>query len=153
MRKIGDYSFIQKGLFKKVYDNFGTALQTADKKGTPYFVYKAINAWGDSYRANEFYTTDHHSVIENGFIKVEDVDNNRIIDLFNKEEKTTAVPSLKRNELLEDYSQKTGEILGVVPIKTLKDGKTYAFAQINSKMLEEMNYTPNEIGDILKSIC
>jgi len=153
MRKIGDYSFIQKGLFKKIYDNFGTALQTTDKKGTPYFVYKAINAWGDSYRANEFYTTDHHSVIENGFIKVEDVDNNRIIDLFNKEEKTTAVSSLKRNELLEDYSQKTGEILGVVPIKTLKDGKTYTFAQINSKMLEEMKYTPNQIGEILKSIC
>ncbi len=47
-----------------------------------YFVYKAINAWGDSFRANEFWATDHKSVLENGFMKVEDVDNNVIISKF-----------------------------------------------------------------------
>jgi predicted NAD-dependent protein-ADP-ribosyltransferase YbiA (DUF1768 family) len=36
---------------------------------------------------------------------------------------------------------------------TLKDGKTYTFSRINSKMLEAMKYSPVEIGEILKSIC
>jgi hypothetical protein len=82
MRRIGDFSYINKSLFKKVYDDYGKALETTDYKGKPYFVYKAINAWGDSFRANEFWPTDHKSVLENGFIKVEDVNNNVIITKF-----------------------------------------------------------------------
>jgi hypothetical protein len=82
MRKANDYSFINKGLFKKVYDDYGTPLEHTDYKGQKYFVYKAINAWGDSFRANEFWATDHKSVIENGFMKVEDVHNNLIISMF-----------------------------------------------------------------------
>ena len=35
----------------------------------------------------------------------------------------------------------------------LKDGNTYSPQEINSKMLEQMGYTPEEIGEILKSIC
>lgn len=82
MRRANDYSFINKGLFKKVYDDYGTPIEHTDYKGQEYFVYKAINAWGDSFRANEFWATDHKSVIENGFMKVEDVDNNVIISKF-----------------------------------------------------------------------
>jgi spore coat protein CotF len=82
MRRANDYSFINKSLFKKVYDDYGTPLEHTDYKGQKYFVYKAINAWGDSFRANEFWATDHKSVIENGFMKVEDVDNNAIISKF-----------------------------------------------------------------------
>jgi energy-coupling factor transporter ATP-binding protein EcfA2 len=36
---------------------------------------------------------------------------------------------------------------------TLKDGSTYNRADITANMLEEMKYTPEEIGEILKSIC
>lgn len=82
MRKAGDYSFINKGLFQKVKDKYGVPLLTADKKGNDYFVYKAINAWGDSYRANEFYDVDKKSVFDNGFMQVEDVDNDVIITKF-----------------------------------------------------------------------
>jgi hypothetical protein len=82
MRRANDYSFINKSLFKKVYDDYGTPLEHIDYKGQKYFVYKAINAWGDSFRANEFWATDHKSVIENGFMEVEDVDNNAIISKF-----------------------------------------------------------------------
>jgi predicted NAD-dependent protein-ADP-ribosyltransferase YbiA (DUF1768 family) len=82
MRRAADYSYINKALFKKVYDNYGTALEHTAYDGQKYFVYKAINAWGDSFRANEFWATDHKSVIENGFMKVEDVDNNVIISKF-----------------------------------------------------------------------
>lgn len=87
MRKDGDYSFINKGLFQKVKDDYGNPLVTKDFEGKPYFVYKAINAWGDSYRANEFYTVDTKSQIDNGFIKVEDVDNNLIINKFLSDKK------------------------------------------------------------------
>jgi len=82
MRKVSDYSFMQRGLFQKVKDDYGTPLTTEDKKGNEYFVYKAINAWGDSYRANEFYDVDKQSVIDNGMIKVNPTNNNLIIDIF-----------------------------------------------------------------------
>jgi Holliday junction resolvasome RuvABC DNA-binding subunit len=35
----------------------------------------------------------------------------------------------------------------------LKDGNSYRYSEINSEMLEEMGYSPEEIGEILKSIC
>lgn len=81
MRKAGDYSFINKGLFQKVKDKYGVPLISEQKSGD-YFVYKAINAWGDSYRANEFYDVDKTSVFDNGFMEVEDVDNDVIITKF-----------------------------------------------------------------------
>ena len=75
MRSKGNYSYINKGLFQKVYDEDGKPLiQTStDKEGNIYesFIYKAINAWGDSFRANEFYNIPTASKLENGFIKVE----------------------------------------------------------------------------------
>jgi hypothetical protein len=80
----GDTSYIVKYLFKKVYNSFGEPLiQTDDKNGVVYekYVYKAINAWGASFKANEFYgklepgdplsTTGPASVIDNGFVKLE----------------------------------------------------------------------------------
>ena len=86
MRAQGDYSFIKKGLFRKVtYKNGAPLIHSyinKDGEVVKYYVYKAINAWGDSYRANEFYLTDRQSVIDNGYIKVNDVDNVEIIDLF-----------------------------------------------------------------------
>ena len=91
MRRAADYSYINKALFKKVYDNYNTALEHTAYDGKKYFVYKAINAWGDSFRANEFWATDHKSVLENGFMEVEDVDNNVIISKFleNNKSKTS----------------------------------------------------------------
>ena len=87
MRKAGNYSFIKKGLFKKVYDNYGVPLisdyVTSSGELREYFVYKAINAWGDSFRAKEFYNTDRKSVIDNGFIKVNSTEDVAIIAAFN----------------------------------------------------------------------
>jgi len=99
MRKAGDYSFINKGLFQKVKDDYGTPLITEQKSGD-YFVYKAVNAWGDSYRANEFYATDHKSIFDNGFMQVEDVDNNVIIGAFlTKSNKKTVDKKASVNEV------------------------------------------------------
>ena len=65
MRKQNDFSYRQKALFKKVGAyNAGY--------GKINYIYKAINAWGDGKWANEFYAVPQKSVIDNGFIKVED---------------------------------------------------------------------------------
>lgn len=98
MRKEGDYSFINKGLFRKVYVD-------ADKKnplttGGKYnnYIYVMVNAWGDSFRANEFYNTERPSVIDNGFRKVVDGTATRSLMndegvLYNKQVKTSAEKS------------------------------------------------------------
>jgi predicted NAD-dependent protein-ADP-ribosyltransferase YbiA (DUF1768 family) len=47
------------------------------------YVYKAINAWGDSFRAQEFYTTGQQSVLDNGFDKVaNEVEDSVIVDIY-----------------------------------------------------------------------
>ncbi len=72
-RKNGDNSYINRYLLKKVYNSDGSPLlhisQTGDKIYTDY-VYKAINAWGYSYKANEFYSLPIPSVIDNDFKKI-----------------------------------------------------------------------------------
>jgi hypothetical protein len=77
-KKAGDYSHIHKVLLKKVY--------TIDEKGNPIplvdvsddgryvkHIFKAINAWGDSFRAQEFYDYERPSILDNGYDKVERV--------------------------------------------------------------------------------
>jgi hypothetical protein len=70
MKKQGDYSYIKRGLFRKVYANTNEPLVLLDEKGNEQFVYTMINAWGDSFRANEFYDSVRPSIIDNGFEKV-----------------------------------------------------------------------------------
>jgi hypothetical protein len=85
MRAKGDFSFIRKGLFKKVYRGEGKEdpLIYNDKRGNPQYIYKMVNAWGDSFRANEFYDHARKSVIDNGFLKVEnEVDDSTIVTYF-----------------------------------------------------------------------
>jgi len=70
-------SHIKKGLFKKVYATNESGkvvplVQVSYQNGIKYekFVYKMINAWGDSYRANEFYDYARPSQLDNDFEKV-----------------------------------------------------------------------------------
>jgi hypothetical protein len=78
-KRKGDRSYINKGLFQKVYytneDGLRVPLvQVSEYKGKVYqnFIYKHVNAWGDSFRANEFYNFIKPSVLNNDFIKVEE---------------------------------------------------------------------------------
>jgi hypothetical protein len=94
MAKRGDYSFLNKGLFKKVYaknkegvlapivyETTSKNKKTGNTTVYKNYVYKMINAWGDSIYAKEFYgkehplvpssTTSFPSVINNGYEKVE----------------------------------------------------------------------------------
>jgi hypothetical protein len=84
MVKASDFSFIKKGLFKKVTDTEDGVdpLITYNRSGYTFIVYKAINAWGDSFRANEFYDFATKSKIDNGFIKVDEVDDRVIVSAF-----------------------------------------------------------------------
>jgi predicted NAD-dependent protein-ADP-ribosyltransferase YbiA (DUF1768 family) len=68
----GDYSYINKGLFQKVFtDKTKTKpLIIRDFFGNTQYVYKMINAWGDSFKANEFYSEARPSAFDNGFLKV-----------------------------------------------------------------------------------
>ena len=162
-RKQGDYSFIKKALFKKVYITPTDALQIKGpgKANNAQYVYKMVNAWGDTYRANEFYDMPKESLIDNGFEKVtvETPDSDIIDTLFNMDD---SMEIISKEELLEDYSQQTGETMGqVTEIKVtsgsgmlkLKDGKSYNISEINSTLLDSLGYTPKEAGKLLKLIC
>jgi len=78
-KKAGDYSHIHKVLLQKVYtvDDKGNRMPltqvTKGKDGRTYVkhIFKAINAWGDSFRAQEFYDYERPSVLDNGYDKVE----------------------------------------------------------------------------------
>jgi hypothetical protein len=142
MRKAGDFSFINKGLFQKVKDDYGTPLITKQPSGD-YFVFKAVNAWGDSFRANEFYETDHKSIFDNGFMQVKDVDNNVIINKFLEKAVKKTAP--------KEGLVKPAQVESIYTIR-LKSG-VYNKSDVNSEMLEKMGYSPEAIGKILKSTC
>ena len=65
MIKEGDYSFRKRGLFKKVYLDESNKIPVVLTEGKyENYVYQMINAWGDSFRANEFYTVAKPSVVK-----------------------------------------------------------------------------------------
>lgn len=72
MRAKGDYSYIKKGLFKKVYLSNGEPLVYNNYKENYSYMYKMVNAWGYGRNANEFYDVATTSKIDNGFVKVEE---------------------------------------------------------------------------------
>ena len=80
------------------------------------YVYKAINAWGDSFRAQEFYTTNQQSVLDNGFDKVNEVEDDVIVDIYRGDAATTAVETVSekpegtsQNEINNILNQKEDE--------------------------------------------
>jgi len=115
MKKKGDFSYIKKGLFKKVYDEVGNAFEdvyiTPNGNEIVSYIYKAVNAWGDSFRANEFYDKGVKSVIDNGFIKVSEVDDASIRKYFQVEAKPTTPtsPEIKpaNKPAIKDKNQKS----------------------------------------------
>jgi hypothetical protein len=100
MVKASDFSFIKKGLFKKVIDDGVDPLITYNRSGYTFIVYKAINAWGDSFRANEFYDFATKSKIDNGFIKVNEVSDDTIKSAFMGGQKTPPVEASEIDDVL-----------------------------------------------------
>jgi hypothetical protein len=100
MVKASDFSFIKKGLFKKVIDDGIDPLITYNRSGYTFIVYKAINAWGDSFRANEFYDFANKSKIDNGFIEVDEVSDDTIKSVFIGGQKTPPVEASEIDDVL-----------------------------------------------------
>jgi hypothetical protein len=137
MRKKGDFSYIKRGLFRKVKTGGLPFVHTA-YDGKEYYIYQAVNAWGARERAQEFYDVEKASQIDNGFIKVNNVvADERIINIFSGGKTVAATKT---------QASKEGSML-------LKNGKIYPHSKINSRMLEVIGYNPEQIGKILKSIC
>lgn len=83
MRKRGDFSYMKRSLFRKVVDDDGDPA-IREYKGKKYVIYKAINGWGEGNKANEFYDTEHESIIDNGLEKVPNVSDSDIIFVFSQ---------------------------------------------------------------------
>ncbi len=89
-RKVGDYSHVNRALMQKVYttnekgDRVPLIQRNTAKNGTVYesYIYKAINAWGDSFKANEFYSTAQQSVLDNDYTKVDEVSDNVVANIL-----------------------------------------------------------------------
>jgi hypothetical protein len=178
MIKEGDFSYIKKGLFQKVYSGT-TPLSFLNKFGTPTYVYKMINAWGDSRRvgenyfsANEFYAVAKKSVIDNGFIQPNEVEDDAITPYFSAEPASIVSTEPKIQDelvdedvtLIEDDAEQLSEALeetikesDTMEIPSgkvkLKDGKYHNIADINGKYLSEIGYSQKKINEILETIC
>ena len=104
MRQAGDYSFINKGLFKKV----GMVGNN--------FIYKAINAWGDGIYAKEFYSIPQSSKIDNGIFKSnETITDATIMSYFGVD---ITMPVLEEDVPLEELTEIVPE--QAVEQKTIK---------------------------------
>ncbi len=85
MRKEGDYSYVNKALVKKVYDENTEEPYVYTSNGKEYNVYKAINTLGDSFRAQEFYENVKESIFDNGYKKANEVSDGAIVAVFDTE--------------------------------------------------------------------
>lgn len=103
MRKRGDYSYVNKGLFKKVGLVDGG-------NGNDVFIYKAINAWGDGIYAKEFYNVPQKSKMDNGiFQSNEDISDDTILSYFGivprvyLEEEAPAAEQVVEEVIVQDF--------------------------------------------------
>jgi hypothetical protein len=97
MRKKGDFSYIKRGLFRRVKENGQPFVHTSNKK--QYYIYQAVNAWGARERAQEFYDVEKPSEIDNGFIKVRNVAaDQKIVNMFTGKGVTASTPAADKNK-------------------------------------------------------
>ena len=142
MRRAGDYSYVNKGLFKQVFDVDGDPLISEDDKGRPYFVYKAINALGDSFRANEFYSSAKESIIDNGMMKV----SNEVTDA-----QVVAAFSAKYSKY--DKSIKGPLKITVTGDRVIVNGRMFVKSMITPESLKNSGFTDEQAGEIINAKC
>ena len=137
MRKRGDYSYIKKALFKKIYD--GTVpLSEKNFYGTPTYIYKQINAWGDGMKANEFYNVSKKSVIPNGFEEALEVQDEDILEYFTYDEaEDTAKETVTTPQTI---NEDTNLIQGKISLPRRETKKTKFKVTIEGKDFEKEGY-------------
>lgn len=156
-KKTGNTSHIHKVLMQKVYNDDGSPFvqrtEGTNREGEliiyEKYIYKAINAWGDSYKAQEFYdklypvdgssTLAQPSVLDNGFYKVEasydpetkkrisgEVEDAVVVGIY---EGNVAPTDITKDELLEDYSQTTGQTMGTINQINFKEEQSSGYRE------------------------
>jgi len=143
MRKRGDYSYRNKGLFKLVKDADGDPIFTEDKKGRRYPIYKAINAFGDSFRANEFYSEAKQSIIDNGMMKVDEVTDGQIVGVYDN-----TIQTSKYNKPIEGPLNIT-----VKGDRVTVNNRTFVGSMVTAENLKKFGYTDEQIGEIINKKC
>lgn len=109
MRAKGDYSYIKKGLFQKMYLKNGDPVIYNNYKDNWSFMYKMVNAWGYGRNANEFYDVAQVSKLDNGFVKVDEGDSLLVNKFGTKKIKTS--PERSDEDILDKLLPIIGEKL------------------------------------------
>jgi len=141
MKKKGDFSYINKGLFQKVKESDDVNSDPyihLSTTGKPYFVYKMVNAWGNSFSANEFYTIGKKSVIDNNFLKVDEMSDGPILNAFVGEE-TTQTKARRGSTVVKTISK-------AEPISTPEEKQTRLTELENKK--KTAGLSPAELGEL-----
>jgi hypothetical protein len=159
MRKKGDFSYINKGLFQKVYNDtsnkeFVHSYLNKDKEVREFFVYKMINAWGNSFSANEFYKVAKKSVIDNKFLKVDEVSNSAVINAFvaDKENKKK-VDSAKKPTRVSQLGKKESDKIDKLKAEEKQLEAKMKQGGLGPKEMKKLNQIQKEIAKILKENC
>lgn len=154
MASKGDFSFINKGLFKKVNILSNPFIHPYEQKKTgrlmEYFVYKHINALGDTYRAQEYYMTSRPSVFDNGLLKAIEKPDSTIIAAWKGQPNVAIRPVAEKNNTSDsnELITKQGKVF-----KLSLSNATYSQGAINPILLTDLGYTQEQAGEILEQIC
>ena len=145
MRKEGDFSYITKGLFKRVKDAQGDPIQYYnDKTKQSYYIYKAINGLGDGFRAQEYYPSARVSKIDNGLIAPTEMSDATIVAAW-EGTLDKAYPTTEEGGAIITRLN-DGRIL-------LADNEKYRAEEITAKLLEEIGYSKKSANIILTIKC
>ena len=143
-RKEGDYSYINKGLFKRVMDQGDPLVYYNPKTKKNYFIYKAINGLGDGFRAQEYYDTASKSKIDNQLIKVTEVSDATVVSAWSGALDLKYPSTEEGGAIMAKLND--GRIL-------LADGEKYIPEEITAKLLEEIGYSKKSANIILTLKC
>ena len=170
--KEGNYNYMNKGLFQKVYlDDARTQPLIINNQ----YIYKQINAWGDSYRLKEFYAGARASQVnpeagfQNTFIQVKkgvrdsasgpinmsnEVSDARIIPFFTTIQTDQNVVPSESEEDIDEYADETTTEAPSDTIE-LRDGNIYNIDTdtVTGEQLLAMGYNSEEANEILKKFC
>lgn len=153
MKKNGDYSYIYKGLFQRVYNGTEPLIHSQnpfqDAQGNTIapknYVFKLINAWGSSYRLQEYYNTTQPSVIDNGYEKTTELTDSEIVQQIsgtfvqnNMEQKSKSIVNHNMYYKMPAKENLTG-----------KDTSTLELAEKGLRTATTRSYALGKVGDII----
>ena len=159
MRKEGDYSYVNKALMQKVYDESTGEPYVYLVKDKPYHIYKAINTFGDSFRAQEFYDNVQKSIFDNGYMKANEVSDGIITNIFDGEvKKQMKRPKYTKQAPVSPTQQTSAPVeqeleISVVGNDFIVGNARFPKSLATVEFLERRGYSPQLIKKIIDKIC